>query len=87
MGEVYFNRFDGQTVSHCFNINASTCFFYKHTKFRIRLGYVYQVTILRLALCLTFQGTGLPVAYGKNLTPMWLRSVNLFLHLEVSIDL
>jgi len=35
---------------------------------------------IMLSLCLTFQGTGLPV--GKNLTPltpMWLRMVNEYL--------
>jgi len=35
-----------------------------------------------LSLCLTFQGTGLPV-WKKLALMWWLRGVNLFLHLEI----
>jgi len=62
-------------------------FFYKHIKFRnqVRLClaiYDFEACIM-LSLCLTFQGAGIPV--WKNLTPMWLRRVNLFT--VISIDL
>jgi len=61
--------------------------FYKHMKFRIQAWlclaiYDFEARIM-LSLCLTFQGTS--YRYEKNLTPLWLRSMNIFL--VISIDL
>jgi len=57
-------------------------FFYKHMKFRNQARLCKAIcdfeTHIMLSLCLTFQGTELPEQYGENLTPMWLRKVNLF---------
>jgi len=58
-------------------------------KFRIQARlclaiYDFEARII-LSLCSTFQGTVPDFPYEKNLTPMWLRSVNIFL--VISIDL
>jgi len=64
-------------------------YFYKHMKFRNQSRtcltvYDFEAHSI-LSLSLTFQGARLLVRYRKNLTPMWLRKMNLFS--VISIDL
>jgi len=58
---VYFVRYSISFYSFCSVYERKIEHFISIWNLEFRLGYAEQFTILKLALCLSFQGTGLPL--------------------------